>query len=39
MRCLRLDELITRRYRIGEAPQASDDLAQRRNARSVIAFG
>ena len=33
---LKLDELITRRYRIDEAPQAFDDLAQGRNARGVI---
>jgi S-(hydroxymethyl)glutathione dehydrogenase/alcohol dehydrogenase len=36
---LKLDELITRRYRIDEAPQAFDDLAQGRNARGVIVFG
>ena len=35
---LKLDELITRRYRIDEAPQAFDDLAQGRNARGVIVF-
>lgn len=35
---LKLDELITRRYRIHEAPQAFDDLAQGRNARGVIVF-
>ena len=34
----KLDELITRRYRIDEAPQAFDDLAQGRNARGVIVF-
>ena len=31
--------VITRRYRIDEAPQAFDDLAQGRNARGVIVFG
>jgi len=36
---LKLDELITRRYRIDEAPQAFDDLAQGRSARGVIVFG
>lgn len=36
---LMLDELITRRYRIDEAPQAFDDLVQGRNARGVIVFG
>ena len=35
---LKLDELITHRYRIGEAPQAFEDLAQGRNARGVIVF-
>lgn len=35
---LKLDELITRRYTIDEAPQAFDDLAQGRNARGVIIF-
>ncbi len=35
---LKLDELITHRYRIEEAPQAFDDLAQGRNARGVIVF-
>ncbi len=35
---LKLDELITRRYRIEEAPQAFEDLAQGRNARGVIVF-
>lgn len=35
---LKLDELITRRYRIDEAPQAFEDLAQGRNARGVIVF-
>ena len=36
---LKLDELITRRYSIDEAPQAFDDLVQGRNARGVIVFG
>jgi Zn-dependent alcohol dehydrogenase len=36
---LKLDELITRRYTIDEAPQAFDDLAAGRNARGVIVFG
>jgi S-(hydroxymethyl)glutathione dehydrogenase/alcohol dehydrogenase len=35
---LKLDELITRRYRIDEAPQAFADLAEGRNARGVIVF-
>ena len=35
---LKLDELITHRYRIDEAPQAFDDLAQGRNARGMIVF-
>lgn len=35
---LKLDELITHRYRIEEAPQAFEDLAQGRNARGVIVF-
>jgi len=35
---LKLDELVTRRYGIDEAPQAFDDLAQGRNARGVIVF-
>ena len=35
---LKLDELITRTYRIDEAPQAFDDLAAGRNARGVILF-
>ena len=35
---LRLDELITRRYRIDEAPQAFADLESGRNARGVIVF-
>ncbi|MFT3820016.1 MAG: Zn-dependent alcohol dehydrogenase [Rubrivivax sp.] len=36
---LKLDELVTHRYRIDEAPQAFDDLAGGRNARGVIVFG
>jgi S-(hydroxymethyl)glutathione dehydrogenase/alcohol dehydrogenase len=36
---LMLDELITRRYRIDEAPQAFADLESGRNARGVIVFG
>lgn len=35
---LKLDELITRRYSIDEAPQAFDDLSAGRNARGVIVF-
>jgi len=35
---LKLDELITRTYRIEEAPQAFADLAAGRNARGVILF-
>jgi len=35
---LKLDELITRRYSIGEAPQAFADLASGKNARGVIVF-
>jgi S-(hydroxymethyl)glutathione dehydrogenase/alcohol dehydrogenase len=35
---LKLDELITHTYRIGEAPQAFADLAAGRNARGVIVF-
>ena len=35
---LKLDELITRRYRIDEAPEAFADLASGRNARGVIVF-
>ena len=35
---LRLDELITRRYTIDEAPQAFADLESGRNARGVIEF-
>ena len=35
---LKLDELITRRYSIDEAPEAFADLASGRNARGVIVF-
>jgi Zn-dependent alcohol dehydrogenase len=35
---LKLDELITRRYAIGQAPQAFADLESGRNARGVIVF-
>jgi len=35
---LKLDELITRRYRIDEAPQAFADLESGKNARGVIVF-
>lgn len=35
---LKLDELITHRYTLEEAPQAFDDLAQGRNARGMIIF-
>ncbi|MCW7537327.1 Zn-dependent alcohol dehydrogenase [Aquabacterium sp. A7-Y] len=35
---LRLDELITREYRVDEAPQAFADLAAGRNARGMIVF-
>ena len=35
---LKLDELITRRYSIEEAPQAFADLASGKNARGVIIF-
>src|SRR5260221_3843245 len=35
---LKLDELITKRYSIGEAPQAFKDLEEGRNARGVIVF-
>jgi S-(hydroxymethyl)glutathione dehydrogenase/alcohol dehydrogenase len=35
---LKLEELITRRYRIAEAPQAFADLVAGRNARGVIVF-
>ncbi len=35
---LKLDELITRRYAIDEAPQAFADLESGRNARGVIVF-
>jgi NDMA-dependent alcohol dehydrogenase len=36
---LKLDELITRTYRIEEAAQAFADLASGKNARGVIVFG
>jgi S-(hydroxymethyl)glutathione dehydrogenase/alcohol dehydrogenase len=35
---LKLDELITRRYAVDEAPQAFADLQSGRNARGVIVF-
>ena len=35
---LKLDELITRRYKIEEAPQAFADLESGKNARGVIVF-
>jgi len=35
---LKLDELITRRYRIEEAPRAFEDLIASRNARGLIEF-
>ncbi|MSQ50241.1 MAG: Zn-dependent alcohol dehydrogenase [Betaproteobacteria bacterium] len=35
---LKLDELITRRYQIDEAPQAFADLVAGKNARGVIVF-
>jgi Zn-dependent alcohol dehydrogenase len=35
---LKLDELITHRYSIDEAPQAFADLEAGRNARGVIVF-
>jgi len=35
---LKLEELITRRYPIAEAPQAFADLASGRNARGVVVF-
>jgi S-(hydroxymethyl)glutathione dehydrogenase/alcohol dehydrogenase len=35
---LKLDELITRRYRVEEAPQAFADLVSAKNARGVIVF-
>jgi S-(hydroxymethyl)glutathione dehydrogenase/alcohol dehydrogenase len=35
---LKLEELITRRYPIAEAPQAFADLVAGRNARGVIVF-
>ena len=36
---LKLDELITKRYSIDEAPQAFADLEAAKNARGVIVFG
>ena len=36
---LKLEELITRRYPIEQAPQAFADLEAGRNARGVIVFG
>jgi len=36
---LKLEELITRRYSIAEAPQAFADLQAGKNARGVIVFG
>ncbi|MDX1636099.1 MAG: Zn-dependent alcohol dehydrogenase [Marinobacter sp.] len=35
---LKLDELVTRTYRIEEAPQAFDDMVAGKNARGVIVF-
>src|SRR5438552_1289988 len=35
---LKLEELITRRYKVAEAPQAFADLESGRNARGVIVF-
>ena len=35
---LLLDEMITRRYTLDEAPQAFDDMVSGRNARGVIVF-
>lgn len=35
---LKLDELITQRYRIGDAPQAFADLESGKNARGIIEF-
>jgi len=35
---LKLEELITRRYSIDEAPQAFADLQAGKNARGVIVF-
>jgi len=35
---LKLDEMITRRYAIAEAPQAFADLESGKNARGVIVF-
>lgn len=36
---LELDELITRRYSVDEAPEAFADLVEGRNARGVLVFG
>jgi S-(hydroxymethyl)glutathione dehydrogenase/alcohol dehydrogenase len=36
---LKLEELITRRYSIAEAPQAFADLQAGKNARGVVVFG
>jgi S-(hydroxymethyl)glutathione dehydrogenase/alcohol dehydrogenase len=36
---LKLDELVTRTYALGEVNQAFDDLAAGRNARGLIVFG
>ena len=35
---LKIDELITHRYRVDEAPQAFADLEAGKNARGVIVF-
>ena len=35
---LKLDELITQRYSIAQAPQAFADLESGKNARGVIVF-
>ena len=35
---LKLDELITKRYSIDEAPQAFADMQSGKNARGVIVF-
>ena len=35
---LKLEELITRRYKVDEAPQAFADLQSGRNARGVVVF-
>ena len=35
---LKLEELITRRYKVDQAPQAFDDLQSGRNARGVVVF-